>query len=108
MDNLPVHGFAAAALQKYKGKEVEINTGESYTTLLFDDHTQGQKSVIRGTLVDAAGDAIVLEVNIRGKKHEVLINCWLIHTMMEFGSGSSRDFYIDEYKELESKRKFNR
>ena len=108
-DDLPTHGFAVAALSLYKDKFVQINTGESATTLLFDDHESEQKSLIQGILRGAIGDAIVIEVSLNGNSRSILVNCWSINTIMELTDKSNlSDVYIDEYKTIESKRKTNR
>jgi hypothetical protein len=95
MANLKTHGFAAAALELYKDKVIEINTGEVQTTLLFDDHTKDQKSIVRGILKDAVGDALILECNVNGQRHDVLINCWSISSLME----------LKEYKRHTTRKK---
>jgi hypothetical protein len=106
MAELKTHGFAAAALELYKGKVVEINTGEVQTTLLFHDHTQDQKSIVRGILKDAVGDALILQCNVNGESHDVLINCWSISALMELkGVGNLKDVYIDEYKRHITRKK---
>ncbi len=100
MAELPIHGFAAAALQLYQGKLVEINTGEVQTTLLFDDHQRDQKSVIRGVLKDAVGDALIMRCNVNGVPQDIMINCWSVSAIMELqGYGNLKDVYIDEFRE---------
>ncbi len=109
VEELATHGYAAALLQTYRDKLVEINTGESATTLLFDDHQVTQKSVIRGVIKDALGDALIIECNVNGAKQKVLINSWSINMVMELkGNGNLRDIYVDEDTERRRKRQTNR
>lgn len=94
-----MHGLAVAALHRYQGKMIEINTGEIQTTLQYSDYDAAQKSLIRGKLVDAYADALILECDIRGEKKEVMISCWSINAMAELDAvGSLSEIYIDEYK----------
>ena len=93
------HGLASAALQLYKDKIVEINTNEVQTTLTFNDFSVAQKSLIRGKLVDAIEDAIILECNVNGHTQRVIINCWLVYSIMALeGHGSLKDIYEDEFR----------
>ena len=97
--------FAAAAIELYKDKLIEINTGEISTNLKFADHSISQKHVIRGTLINGIGDALVLECKINGVSQTILVNCWSIISILELkGNGNVNDLYIDEYKELLNKR----
>ena len=110
VDHLQTHGFAIAALHLYKDKLIEVNTGESATTLLSDDYQTTQKSLIRGILRDAIGDAMIVEVPMKGKSRNVIINCWSTKSIMELTDDDSglNEAYIDEYKKLESKRRLSR
>lgn len=106
MTELKTHGFAVAVLELYQGKLIEINTGEIQTTLLFDDRQLDQKSLVRGILKDALGDALILECSVNGHRQTVLINCWSISSIMELeGYGSLKDIYVDEYQQHLKKRK---
>jgi len=89
-----LHEFAAACLRMYHGKEVEVNTGEQVTTLIMSDFECFQKNLIRGILVDAVGDAIIVEFDTGDGKKEILINCWSIISISE--RGSMKYAYIDK------------
>ncbi|KKN74494.1 hypothetical protein LCGC14_0390110 [marine sediment metagenome] len=109
MAKAKANGFAAAALEMYKDKLVEINTGEVATSLQFADHTVGQKHVIRGHLREVIGDGIVIECNVGSHKQQVLINAWSVVSIMELqGKGNISDIYIDEYKERNNIRNLKR
>ena len=104
-----VHGFAAAALFMYEDKLIEINTGESATSLQFADYSVDQKHVIRGYLRNAIGDGLIVECSVNGRQQNVLINVWSIVTIMELeGNGNISDIYIDEFKEKNNMRKLKR
>ncbi len=95
-----VHNFAKAAFELYGDKLVEVNTGESATSLQYADHEVGQKHVIRGYLRRVIGDGLVLECNVNSNKQDILINVWSIISIMELrGNGNISDVYIDEYQE---------
>jgi hypothetical protein len=104
-----IHGFAAAALELYQDKLIEINTGESATSLQFADFTTAQKHVIRGYLRDVIGDGLVMECDVNGHKQKVLINAWAVVSVMELeGNGNISDIYIDEFKERKNMRQLKR
>lgn len=108
MDN-EIYGYAEAALALYKGKFIEINTGESVTTQNYAEVAVGQKHVIRGILDDALGDGLVIICDVNGYRQKVLINVWSIISIMELcGNGHTCDVYIDEYRERINKYKLNR
>ena len=101
-----IHGYAEAALSLYKGKLIEVNTGETATTQSYAEVAIGQKHVVRGILDDAIGDGLVLICSVNGHKQKVLINVWSIISVMELcGYGHTCDVYIDEYKDRFNKRR---
>ena len=98
MADLPVHGYAAAALHLYKDKEVDINTGETQTTLIFNDWQSELKHVINGIIRDAVGDALIVECKTRLGTKMVLLNAWSIIAITEVSSKASlKDLYKDEH-----------
>lgn len=102
IQDVPIHGYAAAALHLYKDKVVEINTGEVRTKHVMDQFEHEIKHVLRGKIREAIGDALVLEVNINGKSKLVLINCWSIKSITALdGKGSLKDVYFDEDKRID-------
>lgn len=95
MSDSALHPFAVACLEVYKDKEVEVNTGEQQTTLLMADFEHMQKDLIRGVLVDAIGDGIILEYKTdKGETKKIIVNCWEIVSIAEVGS--MRFAYFDE------------
>ena len=92
-----VHGFSTACIQLYKDKFVEVNTGETKTTLVLADFTHEQKSLIRGWVRDAIGDGLVVECKVGNHTKTVLINVWSIISISEVDEkGTMKDIYIDE------------
>lgn len=89
-----LHGFAAACLYTYKDKMVEVNTGEQATTLLMSDFECSQKDLIRGVLIDAVGDALILEYETNKEKKKIVVSCWSVISIAE--SGTMKYAYVDE------------
>lgn len=94
-----INPFASAALELYQDQVVEINTGETRTVLEFSDSSSYQKNVIRGKLVGALGDGLIVECVCAGKTHKILINCWSIKAISAVKNNKSlTDFYVDEFQ----------
>lgn len=90
--------FAVAALELYKDKLIEINTGETATSVQYSDYEKSQKHLIRGYLKDVIGDGLVIECQINKFKKIVLVNVWSIISIMEFtDNGHLSDVYVDEF-----------
>lgn len=101
-----LHGYCVAALELYKDKMVEINTGESVTSLEFADYTVSQRNILRGTLVGAIGDALVIKCQFGKQYRDVIVNVWAIICMAEMvGSkgGEINEIYIDDYRRMRKK-----
>ncbi len=97
ISEIPIHGYAAAALHFYKDKLVEINTGEVKTTLLWEQFQHDIKHVIRGVVKDAFGDGLIIEIQMSKGVKLVLINCWSIKSIIAVdGNGTTKDVYFDE------------
>ena len=90
------NGFAEACLYFYKDKMVEINAGETKTTLMLADFTHTQKSLIRGIILEAYGDGLLVECKVGRATKKVLVNVWSIISIAEVGGGvSMKDIYVD-------------
>jgi hypothetical protein len=99
-----IHGFAQACLDLYQDKIIEINTGESRTTLLLSDFQREHKSLLRGKLLSAIGDGLIIECSVGAIKKKVLINVWTIISITEAEDGlGMKDIYVDE--EFRSRRR---
>lgn len=95
---LPLHGFAAAVMELYGGQIVEINTGETSLSLLFDQENRTLKSLIRGRLVNAIGDALIVECDVPGGKKTIALNCWGITAISPTNEPAlMKDCYYDEH-----------
>lgn len=99
---MELSAFAQAALHSFEGKYVEINTGEVRTIHLMDQFQHNIPYVIRGTLLGAVGDALIIKTNTnKGFSKEVLINCAWIRSMTSLEEqGSLKDVYWDLDKRL--------
>jgi len=96
MSDIILHGFAAALMNFYKNKIIEVNTGEIKTTHIMDQFQHEVKHLIRGELIDAFGDAIMLRCLIKGGTKDIMINCWSINSVVETETpGSLTDVYRD-------------
>ena len=95
---IPLSGFAAAVLEMYEGKVVEINTGETSSTLLFDQENKDLKDTIRGIVHGALGDALILKCSVPGGHKTILINCYSIISVTSTNEpGMLKDCYFVEY-----------
>jgi hypothetical protein len=95
----PSESYALGAWELFGGKFVEINTNESTTTHLLADFTISQKSIIRGKLLHAVGDSLVIECFVNDRPKLLMINCWSIHSMCELDrNGTIADLYHNEDK----------
>ena len=95
---IPLHGFAAAVLEMYEGKVVEINTGETSSTILFDQENKDLKDIIRGTVHGALGDALIHKCSVPGGHKTILINCWSIVSITSTNDpGMLKDCYFVEH-----------
>lgn len=95
---IPLHGFAAAAMEMYEGHLVEVNTGESASTILFDQEEIALKHVVRGILINAIGDALIIKCTVPGGFKTIMINCWSISSITSTNEpGMLKDCYHDEH-----------
>ncbi len=95
---LPLHGYAAAVMQMFEGQLVEINTGETASTILFDQEQLELKHVIRGIVDDAIGDALIIKCKVPGGHKTLMINCWnIISIAVVDKTGMLKDCYFDEH-----------
>jgi hypothetical protein len=81
-----------------KGKLVEVHTGDTRHSHQYSDYTITKKSIIRGVVVQAEGDVLVLECIVSsasGKplkdnpKTKVYLNGWNILLITEYEHGSN-------------------
>lgn len=105
-DEIVLHPFAAAIVKHLKDQEVELYCGDIKTTMQFHDFNIQQKNVIRGTIKDATGDAIIIECNRNGKTGIVFLNVWSIKTIIRVEDPLfMADIFEDEQRYLQEKRK---
>ncbi len=95
--SVAMNGFGAALFYSYKGKKVELYCGNGAITMIYDDHSVEEKSIIRGVIKDVIGDALVVECDVLDKKKIILVNCWSIVSATEFDNvGTTRNLFYDE------------
>lgn len=93
--------FAESVLPFLKDKNVEIYTGSSEKERHYSDYDSVQKEVIRGTLKDAKGDMLIVEVTINHKTNLIFVNCWMVVAIIEPKNGISMD---DSYCDAHAKQ----
>lgn len=94
------NSFGETLLSFLKDKQVEIYASSSSKQREYADYSVSYKEVIRGTLREATGDLMILEVSDhRGNTNLVYVNCWTVTAVIEPKNGISIvDVYCDEHK----------
>lgn len=88
-----IHPYAHAIVEHLKDQMVEVWCGDSQTGLKLADHDFDLKSIIVGTVRDAVGDCIILDV--RGTR--VFLNAWSVRTIVPWEDPLFlKDIYLDE------------
>jgi hypothetical protein len=90
--------YAEAIASRWEGKIVEIHTGDTRHSQQYVDYTINKKSIIRGKIIAADGDAIVINCLLKnGNTTEAIINGWNIFVITEYNPGTNiTDIYRDE------------
>jgi hypothetical protein len=85
-------------LFKYlKDKNVEVYCGDNSRDQEYADFSVSSKSVIRGKLVNADGNCLMIETTIDNKSNIIYINCRMITAVIEPKNKISIvDVYCDE------------
>lgn len=97
--------YLTGLLEYLSGQEVEIYLGNNKTTTLWGDHEIQLKNVIRGILVEAKGDCLVVLCELGGLKSNVYLNATWIQTIIATAEPLFiKDIFIDEHL-LAEKRK---
>jgi len=86
------HSFSEAIVHYLFNKDVEINCGDIKTVLKFNDYDYSPKNIIRGTIIDAMGDCLVVKVS--GSK--IFLNSYNIKSITPVDDVSLKDMYIDD------------
>lgn len=84
-----------------KGKWVEVHTGDTKHIQQYNDYTIYKKSVIRGKVVNAKGDVLVLDcISDKGITTKAYLNGFGITVITEFDGTNMCDIYLDEDSKL--------
>ena len=96
-----LHPFAKAIMHHLVNKEVEINCGDSKTVLKFNEYDYCPKNIIRGTILDAMGDCLIVGV----LESKIFLNVYAIKSISPLDNVSLKDMYVDDEFGLGKKRK---
>lgn len=89
--------FAEAVAKQLNNQEVEIYLGDMGMIRVYSQHQEPMKEVIRGSVVGASGDMLILEINRDGLKTKVYLNGWNIKTVIRVNTEfSTIDMYNSE------------
>jgi hypothetical protein len=98
-EEVKLHPYAAAILHYLKGKKIEVNSGDVKTIFKFAESDVNQKNVIRGTLEDAMGDALIVSIEKNKKNTRIFLNVWSIKSILPIEEDLFvKDVYEDEYE----------
>ena len=93
--------FAEAILRRLKGKMVEVYSGDNAVTRQYSDSTVTMKEVIRGIVVDAEGELLVLKVASDTTENLAYVNAWNVRSIIEPKHGLSIiDMYSGEFERV--------
>lgn len=76
-------GFVKVVASKLVGKTVEIYQGNTHETVLWGEREVERKTVIRGILVEALEECLVIEVTDSGDTNHAYVNSWTVHSIIE-------------------------
>lgn len=89
--------YSESILELLEGKMVEVHTGDTKHIQNYSDYTIYKKSVIRGKVVDANGDCLVLEcLTDKGITTKAYLNGFGITTITEYDGNNMCNIYLDE------------
>lgn len=93
--------YGEAVYSQLKDRKVEIFLGSNSKSHEYLDYSVNQKEVIRGTLRNAVGDLLVVEVGCGDRTNLAYINIWNVIMIVEPKNGIS---VIDVYCDAASKQ----
>lgn len=83
--------YVESIFKRLKGKFVEVYSGDTSLTRYYSDYDTNTKDVVRGVVVDADGDVLMIEV-MHSETHEkniAYLNGWSIRNVVEPKNGIS-------------------
>lgn len=95
--------FAEALAHRLLGRMIEIYSGDTGVTRQYSQDTVTMKEVIRGKLVGAEGEMLIIEIQDDNNKlvNTVYVNAWNIRSAIEPKNGYSiTDIYKAEHERV--------
>jgi hypothetical protein len=100
--------YAEVLAEELTGENVQLYTGESTGTINYADYDVEQKAIIKGKVVGAKGQMLILDCVVRtGMQNfetRVYINGWYIKGASRLDDGVSIAMIFDNNETLRSKR----
>lgn len=97
--------FTVVVCSCLKDQEIEIYCGDTGETHQFSETQVTKKNIIRGILLDAKGECLIVKVVKDGKYATVYINSWSIKTIVPVKDPLFiMDIYDDETISTQSKK----
>lgn len=97
--------YALAVYAYLKDQEVEIYCGDTGETHQFSETEVTKKNIIRGTVIDAKGDCLVVNVVKNGLHATMYINGWNIKAIIPVKDPLYiMDVYIDETYQIKGRQ----
>jgi hypothetical protein len=107
MADIKLHPYAAAVIVHLKDQLVEIYSGDVKTTTKFAEQDVEHKNVIRGKLIAAVGDSLIVLVEKNGRNAKVFVNAWGVRAIVALEEKLYiKDIYEDEYEGFAEKFKY--
>lgn len=101
-----LHPYLAGLMFHLKDEMVEVFNGDSGTNLKFSEYEVPQKSVVRGKMIDAIGDCLILEVKQQNGIAKIYLNAWSISSVVPLNHPLFvKDVYSDAGFDLKRKKK---
>lgn len=83
-----------------KEKTCEIHTGDTKHTQQYSDYSINKKSVVRGKIIEAYGDVLVMDcITNSGETTRAYINGYAISLVTEYDGRNVSNIYLDEDKQ---------
>lgn len=104
LEDVKLHPFAAAVIIHLKDQLVEVYSGDVKTTTKFAEQDIEQKNVIRGKLIGAVGDSLIILVEKNGRFARAFVNVWGVKSIVALQEKLFiKDIYEEEYDGFASK-----
>lgn len=91
-----MRSFAELLCGHLQNELIEVYSGDNGTTRNYADYQETLKEVIRGTLMAAEGELLVLEVEHEAGKGLVYVNAWNVRSVCRVKDGTLTHIYQTE------------